>query len=227
MSTRKFAKDWGQAAMESNVYMSKSTAIPFSIRISGLGGQGNVLMGTILADALVKDGKWVIQTQAYGAQVRGGLTLCDVLFSDEPIDFPKARNFDMIFAMHDLALKQHSKFLKNNGILFVDSSMCGEIPRFIQSVTRKIISFPITKISEELFGRKVYANVINLGVVAASTKIVSYDNLKKAILEHVPSKYADTNLKALDEGYHLSDKVYTLREKLKIPYSHGSGAAFE
>ncbi len=213
--------------MPINVYESSSTVTPFSIRISGLGGQGNVLMGTILADALVKDGKWVIQTQSYGAQVRGGLTLCDVLFSDEPIDFPKARNFDMIFAMHDLALKQHVKFLKNNGILFVDTSMCSKVPSFIQSVTKKVVALPITKISKEKFKRSVFANVINLGVVAATTKIVSYENLKSAILEHVPSKYADENLKALDEGYHLSSKVYNLREKLKIPYSHGSSAAFE
>ncbi len=213
--------------MQTDVYSSLSTVTPFSIRITGLGGQGNILMGTILADALVKDGKWVIQTQSYGAQVRGGLTLCDVLFSDEPIDFPKAKVFDMIFAMHDLGLKTHAKYLKNNGILFVDTSMCGQIPRFIQSVTKKLIALPITQRAEELFNNRVFANVINLGIVASTTKIVSYDNLKKAVLEHVPQKYADRNLKALEEGYQLSQKVYNLREKLKIPYSKGTSSAFE
>ena len=213
--------------MQNNVYASKSTVAPFSIRITGLGGQGNVLMGTILADALVKNGNWVIQTQAYGAQVRGGLTLCDVLFSSDPIDFPKAKTFDMIFAMHDLGLKQHAKYLKNNGILFVDTSTCGAIPRFIQSVTKKIISIPVTKISEETFKSKVFANVIDLGIVAATTKIVGYDQLKEAILEHVSKKYAEKDLKALEEGYNLSDKVYSLREKLKVPYSRRTGTAFE
>ncbi len=213
--------------MQNNVYTSKSTTIPFSIRITGLGGQGNVLMGTILSDALVKDGKWVIQTQAYGAQVRGGLTLCDVLFSNDPIDFPKAQTFDMIFAMHDLGLKKHAKYLKNNGILFVDTSTCGVVPRFIQSVTKKIISIPVTNISEELFKSKVFANVINLGIVAATTNIVNHVRLKEAVLEHVPEKYAEKDLKALEEGYNLSNKVYSLREKLKIPYSHRTGTAFE
>ena len=213
--------------MQTDVYASSSTDTPFSIRITGLGGQGNILMGTILADALAKDGKWVIQTQAYGAQVRGGLTLCDVLFSDEPIDFPMAKVFDMIFAMHDLGLKAHAKYLKNNGILFVDTAMCGQIPRFIQSVTKKLVALPITQMSEKLFNSNVFANVINLGLVASTTKIVSYNNLKNAILEHVSPKYAEQDIKALEEGYQLSQKVYKLREKLKIPYSKGTNSAFE
>lgn len=213
--------------MQTDVYSSLSTITPFSIRITGLGGQGNVFMGTVLANALVKGGKWVIQTQSYGAQVRGGLTLCDVLFSDEPIDFPKAQTFDMIFAMHDLGLKTHAKYLKNNGILFVDTSMCGKIPRFIQSVTKKLIALPFSQRSEELFNSKVFANVISLGLIASTTKIVSYDNLKEAILEQVPKKYAEQDLKALEEGYQLSQKVYSLREKMKIPYSKGTSTAFE
>ncbi len=48
-----------------------AVSYPHSIRISGIGGQGNVLMGIILADALVSKRYWVVQTQSHGAQVRG------------------------------------------------------------------------------------------------------------------------------------------------------------
>lgn len=213
--------------MNQNVYTSKSVEMPYSIRIAGIGGQGNVLLGTILSAALIKDGKWVVQTQRYGAQVRGGLTNCDVLFLDEPIDFPQVNNFDMVFAMHDMALKAYARVLRNNGVLFADTSMCGEIPPFIQSVTRKIVTVPITKRSEELFQKRIFSNIISLGLIAATTGIVNYEKLKDAVLEHVPQKYADQNLKALEEGYKLSDRVYTLRENLKIPYSKGTTTGFE
>lgn len=213
--------------MNINLYTSKSIELPFSIRISGVGGQGNVTLGTILSDALTKEGKWVVQTQAYGAQVRGGLTNCDVLFSSEPIDFPQARTFDIFFAMHDVGLKAHAKYLKNNGILFVDSSMCSAIPSSVLIMTKKIISFQITQKAQELFGRQVFANTISLGLIASTTRIVGYDALKESISEHVPQKYLEQNIRALDEGYKLSDKIFELREPLKVPYSKGTNINFE
>ncbi|HEU25166.1 MAG: pyruvate ferredoxin oxidoreductase [Mesoaciditoga sp.] len=213
--------------MNQNLYTSKSTEIPFSIRISGIGGQGNVLLGTILSDALAKEGKWVVQTQSYGAQVRGGLTNCDVLFFDEPIDFPQSRTFDIFFAMHDIGLKAHLKYLKNNGVIFVDSSMCSDISVSIKVITKKIVSVPITQKAEELFGRHVFANSISLGLIAATTRIVGHEALEEAIKENVPKKYIDENLKALDEGYKLSTKVFQIRKDLKIPYSKGTNINFE
>ncbi|MGC8611890.1 MAG: 2-oxoacid:acceptor oxidoreductase family protein [Athalassotoga sp.] len=213
--------------MNQNLYTSKSTEIPFSIRISGIGGQGNVLLGTILSDALAKEGKWVVQTQSYGAQVRGGLTNCDVLFFDEPIDFPQSRTFDIFFAMHDIGLKAHLKYLKNNGVIFVDSSTCSDISVSIKVITKKIVSVPITQKAEELFGRHVFANSISLGLIAATTRIVGHEALEEAIKENVPKKYIDENLKALDEGYKLSTKVFQIRKDLKIPYSKGTNINFE
>lgn len=38
------------------------------IRIAGTGGQGVVLAGILLADAAVRDGKKVVQTQSYGPE---------------------------------------------------------------------------------------------------------------------------------------------------------------
>ncbi len=213
--------------MSINLYTSKSTQIPFSIRISGIGGQGNVLLGTILSDALAKEGKWVVQTQSYGAQVRGGLTNCDVLFFDEPIDFPQVKTFDIFFAMHDIGLKAHFKYLKNNGIIFVDSSMCSDMTPSIMVTTKKIVSVPITQRAEEIFGRQVFANSISLGLISATTRIVGHEALEEAIKENVPRKYIDENLKALDEGYKLSTKVFQIRKDLKVPYSKGTNINFE
>lgn len=57
---------------------------PVSIRIAGISGQGNILAGLILSKALVYEGKWVVQTQSYTAQVRGDVSHCDVLSTTIP-----------------------------------------------------------------------------------------------------------------------------------------------
>ena len=45
----------------------------YEIRLSGSGGQGFILMGIILAEAIgIYDGKYVAQTQSYGPEARGG-----------------------------------------------------------------------------------------------------------------------------------------------------------
>ena len=47
----------------------------YEVRISGTGGQGVILTGIILAEAVGRwqSGKHVVQTVSYGPQVRGGL----------------------------------------------------------------------------------------------------------------------------------------------------------
>ena len=63
----------------------------YEIRLSGSGGQGLILMGIILAEAIgIYDGKYVAQTQSYGPEARGGSSKSEVIVSDEEIDYPKA-----------------------------------------------------------------------------------------------------------------------------------------
>ncbi|MFQ6086958.1 MAG: 2-oxoacid:acceptor oxidoreductase family protein, partial [Candidatus Bathyarchaeia archaeon] len=57
------------------------------VRIAGLGGQGVILAGQILGRAAVYDGKYVVQTQSYGAEARGSAAKSEVIISDEPIKF--------------------------------------------------------------------------------------------------------------------------------------------
>jgi Pyruvate:ferredoxin oxidoreductase and related 2-oxoacid:ferredoxin oxidoreductases, gamma subunit len=41
------------------------------ICLSGSGGQGMILAGIILADAAIREGKSVVQSQSYGPEARG------------------------------------------------------------------------------------------------------------------------------------------------------------
>ncbi len=188
---------------------------PFTIRIGGLGGQGNIKMGLILAKALTNDKKWVIQTQHYGAQVRGGVAYSDVLFCDDPIDFPIAYSFNVLYMMDQKPLNSFFHLLKPNGVLICDSTFVKQIHVNIRRVTKKILVYPVTEICIEKFGMPVLANVMGLGILQKATGIVNLDALKQTISEEVPKKFIDINLEALEHGYKLCDKCYTLKEEKK------------
>ncbi|OAA30120.1 pyruvate ferredoxin oxidoreductase [Kosmotoga arenicorallina S304] len=186
---------------------------PHSVRISGIGGQGNVLMGIILADALVSMGLWVVQTQSYGAQVRGGLSYCDVLFCKEPIDYPKANNFNVIYSMHQIAVNAHINLLKPNGILIIDSSYVSNLPKEAFRITKKIIMKPISKLTQERFGTALPSNMVGLGIISKASNIIKPEALKKAMKKHIKEKYHKLNEEAIDFGISLVEKSYTLKEE--------------
>ncbi len=188
---------------------------PFTIRIGGLGGQGNIKMGLILAKALTYDKKWVIQTQHYGAQVRGGVAYSDVLFCDDPIDYPIAYHFNVLYMMDQKPLDSYYHLLKPNGVLICDSTQVKHIHINIRRITKKILIYPITEICTEKFGLPVLANVMGLGILQKATEIVKMETLKQTIMEVVPKKFMDANLEALEYGHKLCDKCYTLKEEQK------------
>ncbi len=197
---------------------------PIALRFAGIGGQGNILMGIVLAKSLIKEGKWVVQSQSYTAQVRGGPSHCDVLYSNEWIDYPKAEEFDLLFALHPSAVLKHYHLLKKNGIFFVDTSLfniekfsCGSpdtiptgFPIEICRITRKILGYPFSKKALEEFRTDVVSNMMGLGALVKVTDIVSLDTLKETVAETVKKKYVDMNLKAIDYGFRIFDKVFHL-----------------
>ncbi|MFN3691588.1 MAG: 2-oxoacid:acceptor oxidoreductase family protein [Fervidobacterium sp.] len=183
---------------------------PFSIRIAGIGGQGNLLAGYILSEAFVLQEKHVVQTQNYSEQVRGGPSYCDVLMSDEPILYPKAVLFDLLVIMHP-SMVSHGKFVATNGIIVYDSTYIQDLPNEIKRTTRRIISIPASKIAIEKFGNVMVSNMVLLGAVIKSTGLVDFETLYEAIKQEVNPKYYDMNVEAIKLGASLTDKVFKPR----------------
>lgn len=187
---------------------------PRSIRISGMGGQGNILMGLILAESLVSEGFWVVQSQHYGAQVRGGLSFCDVLYSDETIDYPKAEVFDLLYIMHDIAFT-HLSMVKNNGIVFYDSSYINSLPQTVSRITKKIVAIPASKLAYENLGNTNVANMIGLGAIAKNCGIVKLETLIKVMKKRVNPRFYELDEKALKMGYDYVEKKYEINNTEK------------
>lgn len=170
----------------------------YEMRFSGLGGQGIILAGIIMAEAAsIYGGKNASQSQSYGPESRGGASKSEVIISDEEIDYPKATSIDAMLAMTQEACTKYCKDIKDGGILLVDSDEVKNIP----SGNFKAYSFPITTIARDELGKTIVANIIALGMITELTKIISHEALEKAVLARVPAAFLDLNKKALQIGF--------------------------
>lgn len=176
----------------------------YEIRLSGSGGQGLILAGKIMAEAVViYDGRNAVQTQSYGPEARGGASKAEVVISDGEIDYPKALDLDVLLALTQTSCDRYSKDLKKGGILIVDSDLVRQLPKG----DFKIFSMPITDIAVKKVGKAVVTNIVALGILTKICGVVSEEAMRKAILARVPKGTEELNMKAFEEGLQAASKM--------------------
>ena len=169
------------------------------LRISGFGGQGVVLAGEILGRAAAYEGKYVVQTQSYGAEARGSTAKSEVIISDSKIGFPKVRQCDILVTMSQNALETHLEHLKENGVLIVDKDKILHLPE----TKAKVFKIPATKTAAKLLKSRLYANAIMLGALSKITGIVKEKAVEKAITDSVPEDAREANIRGFRKGFKL------------------------
>jgi len=177
----------------------------YEIRIAGSGGQGIILAGIMLAEAALLDGKCVVQSQTYGAAVRGGNSVSEVIISDVEIDYPHALELDILVALTQKACDQNLPDLKEEGILIVDSQLVH------RAIWRKVASLPFQQIAREA-GEERALNMAALGAIVSFYSEVSRDSLVKVMAKRLPSTKVTANLLAFDEAIKFT---HSLRGRLK------------
>ncbi len=184
----------------------RTTPERYEVRLSGLGGQGLILAGRLLAEAAaLYDGKYATQTQIYGPESRGGDSRSDVVISDEPIDFPHVIQADLLLAMSQMACDRNFYSLKRDGLLIVDADLVQHVP------TNRAYRVPITRLARQELGREVVANVLALGIVVALSNAVSRKAVAAAVESGVPRGTEALNRKALELGFRLGDELKATR----------------
>jgi 2-oxoglutarate ferredoxin oxidoreductase subunit gamma len=169
------------------------------VRFGGSGGQGVILMGVILAMAGTRDHRYVVQTQSYGPEARGGYSRSDVIIADAPIDYPEIERADLLVALSQAAADEYIGVLRPDGVLVYDSENVGAVPPFAGDK----FGIPFTRLAREETGRTQTANILTLGAVAGIAGVVTTESLRKAVLAMVPAGTEEMNGKALARGLAL------------------------
>ncbi len=170
------------------------------IRIAGFGGQGVVLAGHIVGQAVsVYDKGFATLTQSYGPEARGGSCTAEVIISDKPINYPYLTNPQVLIV---LSQESYSKYVQNmppETLLIIDPDL---VKPDLNKNKLKFFSIPANRLAREQIGRAVVANIILLGFLTAVSDIVSPEALRKSILASVPKGTDDLNMKAFELGYN-------------------------
>ena len=174
----------------------------YEIRLSGAGGQGMILAGIILAEAVLEeDDLNVTQTQSYGPESRSGASRAEVVISEDIIDYPKVIKPDCLLCLTQEAFDKYGNELKDEGVMIVDERI--DTSRADEKIKENILSLPIMKTAIEDVGMRLTANIVVLGVIDKYVKQIDSKNLKNAIKERVPEDTVELNLKAFEYGQKL------------------------
>jgi 2-oxoglutarate ferredoxin oxidoreductase subunit gamma len=173
----------------------------YEVRLAGTGGQGAILAGILLAEAAIRDGKNVTQTQSYGPEARGGASRSEVVISNEEIHYPKVIQAHITLCMSQEACDRYGGQTRKDGLLILDADHVTRAP------TTRAVRVPMTTLAREVAGREIVANVVGLGVLVGLTGIVSREAMETAIRERVPRGTEGINLKALTAGFEAAERV--------------------
>ncbi|OFW61274.1 MAG: hypothetical protein A2133_10840 [Actinobacteria bacterium RBG_16_64_13] len=157
-------------------------------------------MGVVLAMAATRDHRYVVQTQTYGLEARGGYGHSDVIISDSPIDYPELQSGDLLVVLSQDSAKGYSDLLRPDSILIYDSENVTAPPSFVGTS----YGIPFTRLALEGTGQDdTTPDVLALAAVVGITGVVSVQSLRAAVENTTPPGDEEVNSKALALGLAL------------------------
>lgn len=175
------------------------------IRFAGFGGQGIVSAGRITGRAaVVHDGKYAVLIQSYGPEARGGACTAEVVIDENPIAYPRLTVPQVAVIMSQEAYDKYGRDIRPGGLLIVDP----DLVEYGHGEDVRVVPVPATRIAEGL-GKRIVANVVMLGALAALWDGISKKALLRAVIESVPPHTVDLNRRAFEAGYsYVEEEVH-------------------
>ncbi len=170
------------------------------LRFTGVGGQGVLLAGEILAAAKISTGGYGVKAATYTSQVRGGPTVVDILLDDKEILFPYAIDGEIEFMLSvaQISYDQFKNGVKEGGTIVIDPDLVHPTKEDVQKW--KIYQIPIIRIAKYEVGNVVTQSVVALAIAVEMTKVMDIDTVFETMKKKVPPKVLEKNIKAFELG---------------------------
>jgi 2-oxoglutarate ferredoxin oxidoreductase subunit gamma len=174
------------------------------VMFAGFGGQGILLMGSILAHAAMDLGYEVAWVPSYGAEMRGGTANCTVVIGDRPIGSPIIKNPQHLVAMNLPSLEKYAPVVKPDGVVLINSSLIS-----IGSDREDVDELKVAAndIAREV-GTVKAANIVALAAFVERSKIIDMDVFQSCVKNQFENneKLIKVNMKAMEEGIKAARK---------------------
>lgn len=169
----------------------------FSILVGGAAGQGSRKAGLVVAKIFSALGYKIFIYDDYQSLIRGGHSFSLIRVSEKEYNCSK-KNIDMLLALDERTIKEHSNNLSEDAIIVFNSD----------KIKSNGMGVPVETIVKELEGIPIMANT---ALIAGFAKVVGVDfQSLKIVLEKEISKGIEKNLEIANKAYAL------MEEKIKI-----------
>lgn len=198
------------------------SANKFDLVISGVGGQGTVMLSNVIGNACAKAGIPARTGELHGLSQRSGTVYIHMRIGGDDISplIPYGEA-DCIVAQEAMEALRYIEYIKNDGIVIVNTNVINppiEVGTLSKEKRTDFVTFDAIK--ENLLkatpnvapldalnlaneaGNPRTENVVFIGSLSALKAFpLDVDVLKESVSEIVPKKALDVNLKAFDLGY--------------------------
>ena len=170
------------------------------LRFTGVGGQGVLLAGEILAAAKIKQGGYGVKAATYTSQVRGGPTKVDIILDDEEILYPYANEGEIEFMLStaQVSYNQFKSGVKDGGVIVIEPNLVTPTQEDLDRW--QMYAIPVISIAKEEVGNVVTQSVVALGITVEMTGVLPNDLVFETMISKVPPKFVDLNKKAYELG---------------------------
>ena len=196
------------------------------IVFAGVGGQGVLFAGQMLAYAGMDSGKEVTWIPSYGPEMRGGTANCTVIIADEEIGSPLVRHPKAAVILNLPSLDKYEPTIISGGVLIANASL---INRTVQRIDLDSVLISANELAEELGNRRL-VNVVMLGALLARLPVLPLEALEDALRNHLPERHKKLlpmNLEALHKGAAFArggvEKVSVINLPLTTPPPEATG----
>ena len=193
-----------------------------NVFICGVGGQGLVLLTRVIGDACAKSGKKIITGEMYGLSQRSGAVSVHMRIGDDAFSpLIPIGQADIMIALEAVESLRYIEYLKKDGIILMNKRIMHppiETSKIIDS-KNKIEYFEIDQVISKLkkwtsnialidalklakeSGNARTENTVFLGCLSALQVFpVEEKYVKQSIIDAVPKKTVEVNLKAFELG---------------------------
>ncbi len=170
-------------------------------RFAGIGGQGIILLGTILARACaLYENLHTVQTTFYSAAYRGGLTSTDIIVSHEELNDLTVHTPTYLVLTAKKAYAANKCFFNTARYILIDQHNI-DMTEYDQRLDpAKFFLKDFFALAKEHHLKSRSANMIMLGIIAQRSGIVARESLIRALCD-VNKKDVDENIKAITIGF--------------------------
>ncbi|MCW4049081.1 MAG: 2-oxoacid:acceptor oxidoreductase family protein [Candidatus Bathyarchaeota archaeon] len=178
------------------------------IRLHGMGGQGVVACGELIAIAASYEDKFCRAFPMYGSARRGAPVLAFAQIGDESEATRSMIYYPEYLLVLDPLMPETmdiTQGLKHQGIIvFNTTATPDEANAIFKKKLRKIGVIDATDIAVDVIKRPI-PNTVMLGAFAKTTGLLKIESIFKAIDKRFPEKLAEPNKKAAQLGYDKAE----------------------